>query len=322
MRTISAALEVHTAAHPVMLALDLLRCPETGGPLVAVKEGLAGPCGRIYPLTPEGVPLFADKFASADARRQEAHYEAIAAAYEANLRYPHTRAYLAHLDRAVLDALGTEPVGTLAEICCGTGEAFTLLAGRYERGVGVDISPPMLERAIVAHRGEPVTFAQGDATRLPLADVSFDTVVMLGGIHHVNDRAALFSEIARILQPGGRFLYREPLSDFAIWRWLRAVIYRLSPMLHHESERPLTWAETVPILARAGLETESWKTYGFFGFCVFMNSDVLVFNRLFRFIPGIAAIARIAARCDDWTLRLPGLSGAGLQVVGVARKPA
>lgn len=318
---VSVAVETDAPVSPVTPVLDLLRCPETGGPLVAVTAGLAGPGGHIYPFTPSGVPLFASASASADARRQETHYNAVASAYEANLRYPHTRAYLVHLDQAVLDAFGARRVGTVAEICCGTGEAFTLLAGRYDRGIGVDISPVMLDRAVTAHRGEPVAFVQGDATRLPLADAAFDAVVMLGGIHHVSDRAALFSEIVRILRPGGRFIYREPVSDLAIWRWLRAVIYRISPMLDPESERPLTWAETVPVLARTGFEIESWKTYGFFGFCLFMNSDVLVFNRLFRLIPGIAAIARTAARFDDWMLRLPGLAGAGLQVVGVARKP-
>jgi SAM-dependent methyltransferase len=156
---------------------------------------------------------------------------------------------------------------------------------------------------------------------LPVADASFDNVVMFGGIHHVNDRRKLFSEIHRILKPGGRFYFREPVSDFFLWRWLRAVIYRLSPALDHETERPLLYRETVPVLEEAGLRPEAWETYGFFGFCIFMNSDVLVFNRAFKFIPGIRAITRFFAWIDDLTVKLPGMSRAGLQVVGLARKP-
>ena len=76
------------------------------------------------------------------------------------------------------------------------------------------------------------------------------------------------------------------------------------------------------MLSEAGLVCRDWRTYGFLGFCLFMNSDVLVFNRLFRFLPGIRALTRFATRLDDWTLRLPGLAGAGLQVVGVAEKPS
>jgi hypothetical protein len=52
-----------------------------------------------------------------------------------------------------------------------------------------------------------------------------------------------------------------------------------------------------------------------------MNSDVLVFNRLFRFVPGIAALTRLSTRLDAWTSSLPGLARAGLQVIGVAEKP-
>jgi hypothetical protein len=91
-------------------------------------------------------------------------------------------------------------------------------------------------------------------------------------------------------------------------------------MLDAETERPLLWNETVPPLEDAGFQLAEWRTYGFLGFCFFMNSDVLIFNRAFRFIPGIRSITRAAVRLDDWTLRIPGLTHAGLQVIGVAEK--
>jgi len=124
-----------------------------------------------------------------------------------------------------------------------------------------------------------------------------------------------------VAQPGGRFLYREPVSDFVLWRALRAVIYRASPMLDPSTERPLLYEETVPVLERAGLRSLRYRTHGFLGFCLFMNSDVLVFNRLFQFVPGIGAITRAVAWLDEAVLRVPGLSRAGLQVVGLAERP-
>jgi SAM-dependent methyltransferase len=145
---------------------------------------------------------------------------------------------------------------------------------------------------------------------------------MLGGVHHVPARAELFDEIARILKPGGRFLYREPVSDFVLWRALRAMIYRMSPMLNQATERPLVYEETVPLLEHAGLRSIRYQTHGFFGFCLFMNSDVLFVNRLFRFVPGIRAITRASTRADEAILALPGLQRAGLQVVGMAQKTA
>ena len=117
-----------------------------------------------------------------------------------------------------------------------------------------------------------------------------------------------------MLRPGGRFLWREPVSDFLLWRAIRAVIYRLSPSLDYH--------KTLPPLQVAGFRLVEWRTYGFLGFCLLMNSDVLVFNRLFRLIPGIRAIARFMTRLDDLTAHVPGLRRAGLQVIGIAEKPA
>ncbi|MBO6782210.1 MAG: class I SAM-dependent methyltransferase [Alphaproteobacteria bacterium] len=267
-----------------------------------------------------GVPLFAESALSSDAEWQREHYDRIAAAYVEHLDYPHTEVYLAYLDKALDDAIGGRSLGTMAELCCGRGEAMRLLADRIEAGVGVDISEEMLNAAVREGVRAEWTFVQGDATSTPLADSSVDSVVMLGGIHHVNDRDGLFREVARVLRPGGRFYWREPVSDFWLWRALRALIYRLSPALDHETERPLRREETEPPLVAAGLELERWRTYGYAGFCLFMNSDVLIFNRAFRYLPGIRALTRFSVWLDDLVARAPAMRDRGLQVVGVARK--
>jgi hypothetical protein len=80
------------------------------------------------------------------------------------------------------------------------------------------------------------------------------------------------------------------------------------------------WDETVPVLKESGLELVTWTTHGFLGFCIFMNSDVLVFNRLFKYIPGIKIITRIAAYLDKSILKIPGFNRCGLQVIGSAKK--
>jgi ubiquinone/menaquinone biosynthesis C-methylase UbiE len=302
--------------------LAFLVCPVSHEPLRRERDTLVSLSGaHRYPVSPSGIPLFATAACSDDARRQQAHYDRVAATYLESLAYPHTEEYLRCLDDAWLQLLGDGTVGDVAEICCGRGEALRLLASRLDHGVGVDISLAMLEAARRDLRGPNLLFVQGDATRTPLPSERFDHVVMLGGIHHVNDRPALFREVFRVLKPGGRFVYREPVSDFFLWRWLRAVIYRASPALDHRTERPLRRAETVPLLEQAGFRSRLWRTCGFLGGALLLNSDVLVFNRLFRFVPGIRRLTRAVAELDEWTVRLPGLRHAGLYVIGMAEKP-
>jgi len=303
--------------------LRRLRCPVSGQTLHRDNGRLVGDGGgRAYDLTPEEIPLFAAAPRRVESRVQQAHYDRIAGVYVRNLTEPHTQEYSACFDRLLLKMIPPGPLGLVGEICCGRGEALRLLAGRLDLGaIGVDISQGMLSAAATDLADDHCLFVQGDATGLPLADEIFDHVFVLGGIHHVNDRPRMFAEIYRVLKPGGCFYWREPLDDFIGWRWLRAVIYRLSSTLDADTERPLRGGETRQQLRDAGLEVIRWQPCGLLGFCLFMNSDVLVVNRLWRYVPGIRRITRAFVALDQWMLRLPGLRHAGLQVVGAARKP-
>lgn len=226
-----------------------------------------------------------------------------------------------YLDEAFLQVTKAASLGQVAEICCGSGEAIRLLGNRLERAVGVDISVSMLEVARLKYPQPHFLFIQGDATQLPLQTGQFDSVFMLGGIHHVNNRQQLFAEIFRILKPGGQFYWREPVSDFFLWRWLRAIIYRISPNLDSQTERPLLYDETVIPLEQVGFQLKVWRTYGFVGYCLLMNSDVLVVNRLFRYLPGIRSFTKLMTHVDEITVKIPGLTRCGLIVIGMALKP-
>lgn len=301
--------------------LAILRCPITG-------EMLHQENGRLitesrthaYTLANNAIPLFAEDFCSKEAEIQKRHYDRIAEAYLANLGYPHTVTYMEYLDQALLDMVGPAPLGVVAELCCGRAEGLELFKEKYRKGLGLDISVAMLQAAMESHSNQKITFIQGDATCLPIGSNTIDTVLMLGGVHHVNNRLGLFQEISRVLRPGGRFIWREPANDLWLWRALRNVIYRISPTLDHETEHPLRRVETEKELIAADLTPECWNTYGFLGFCLFMNSDILVANRAFRFIPGIRNLVRAFVSLDEITRHIPGLHAKGLQAVGFARK--
>lgn len=271
-------------------------------------------------ITDEGIPLFAKDLCSNDGRKQAQHYDRVAQEYLTNLTYPHTQAYMTYLDDSLRSVVRTRKLGVTAEVCCGHGEALKLLENQIDYGVGVDVSLAMLKSAAKILPPSKFAFIQADATMLPIKDNTLDTVLMFGGIHHVRDRRKLFAEVSRVLIPGGRFIFREPVSDFFLWKLLRDVVYRVSPSLDHETERPLRYDETAPFLEQAGLRLEFWRTYGFLGFCIFMNSDILVFNRLFRFIPGISGLVTLVARMDEWIIRTISPKTLGLQVIGVATK--
>jgi len=82
--------------------------------------------------------------------------------------------------------------------------------------VGVDINPHGIEaaRARADRDGLAalVSFQAVDAGgRLPFADASFDSVFCNDSINHLPDRAAIVADWRRLLRPGGRVLFTDPI---------------------------------------------------------------------------------------------------------------
>ncbi len=102
----------------------------------------------------------------------------------------------------------------------GTGDGYTLALVRAARpgvtGVGVDFSAEMLALSRERFAGEPaVEIVEHDLDR-PLPDLGrFDLVVSSFAIHHCVDerKRALYGEIFRALEPGGRFLNLEHVDS-------------------------------------------------------------------------------------------------------------
>ncbi|HEX8148909.1 MAG TPA: methyltransferase domain-containing protein [Pyrinomonadaceae bacterium] len=132
---------------------------------------------------------------------------------------------------------------TVLEYGCGDGENTVALAARGAgRVISLDISPDLIE--IARRRLEvngvvgDVEFVVGSAHDVPLPDESVDVVFGIAILHHL-DLGLAAREVRRVLRPGGRAIFQEPVRSSPLMRAARKLIpYKgedVSPF-----ERPLT----------------------------------------------------------------------------------
>lgn len=98
----------------------------------------------------------------------------------------------------------------ILEVGCGSAPVARWLADQGAEVVGLDLSDGMLARAAQIGRrvGLEVPLVQADAGRLPFQDDSFDLACSaFGAVPFVADSAALMAEVARVLRPGGRWVF-------------------------------------------------------------------------------------------------------------------
>ena len=113
--------------------------------------------------------------------------------------------------RKVLSYIPDNFAGKLLDVPVGTG-VFT--AAKYARMlradiIGLDYSQDMLKQARVRFREERIgncRLIQGDVGALPFADSTFDIVLSMNGFHAFPDKEKAYSEVNRVLKPGGRLV--------------------------------------------------------------------------------------------------------------------
>jgi SAM-dependent methyltransferase len=119
--------------------------------------------------------------------------------------------------REACDLLSLGPGQHLLEVACGSGGVTCALAKRSGATcTGVDINVHGIAAAKAgAERDELsslVSFQVADAGQdLPFTDGSFDAVFCNDAINHLPDRLAVLRDWHRLLRPGGRVLFTDPV---------------------------------------------------------------------------------------------------------------
>jgi len=154
-----------------------------------------------------------------------------------------------HMDWAGKDVL---------DLGCAGGFMAEALADRGARVTGIDPAAEAIEaaRAHARQTARPISYDVGVGEALPYPSAAFDAVVCVDVLEHVADLDKVLSEVARVLRPGGRFLYdtinRNPLARLATITMAEDVL-GLLPKGTHDPAMFITPAELRSALARAGL---------------------------------------------------------------------
>lgn len=132
------------------------------------------------------------------------------------------------VEAALLDAVADVSIRTLLDVGTGTGRVLELFADRIEFGIGIDLSPQMLN--VARSRLDDVvhcTVRHGDVYDLEVERASVDVAILHHVLHFLDDPAAAIDQAARCLRPGGRLLIvdfashpNEHMRDEFAHRWL------------------------------------------------------------------------------------------------------
>lgn len=124
------------------------------------------------------------------------------------------------------DARGTRALSDALDVGCGEGLGTRVLAGRFTRIVGVDISANMIRRAR-RHADRAgllnAAYIEADIRCLPFPDHSFDLVTSTSLVYFLPDPVGALREMARVCRPGGRVASFDPAKDLTLRRAVAAI---------------------------------------------------------------------------------------------------
>lgn len=170
-----------------------------------------------------------------------------------------------HYESALMERLGGRLDGMrVLEIGCGRGVGTEIVFERFGAAAvdAFDVDPDMVARArrrLRRYPPERLRVFVGDAAAVEAGDASYDAVVDFGIIHHVPGWRRAVAEVARVLRPGGLFLFEEVTRQALSRRFYRTFL------LHPPPENWFSAEEFVEELERRGIRARGNTVEWFFG---------------------------------------------------------
>jgi ubiquinone/menaquinone biosynthesis C-methylase UbiE len=135
---------------------------------------------------------------------------------------------------ALFEHIDLPPQPRCLEIGCGQGAVTRLLVERFgAQAVATDFDPEQVAVAQqrLADLDEPVEFRVVDARAMPFDDAQFDGVFSFGVLHHIlRGWRQVIAETARVLRPGGWFVFTDMVVSPRAGRLVRRLLPRLDQL--------------------------------------------------------------------------------------------
>jgi len=151
------------------------------------------------------------------------------------------------------------------EVSCGHGGGASWITRTLQPAsyTGLDLNPTGIAFCTQRHRVPQLSFKQGNAQRLPFPDGSLDAVINVEASHCYPDFPGFLAEVARVLRPGGHFLYADFRFRDGFAEWESAI-----------AQTPMQLIQTRDICTEVlrGMETNAAR------------SEALICQRLPRFL--------------------------------------
>jgi ubiquinone/menaquinone biosynthesis C-methylase UbiE len=140
-------------------------------------------------------------------------------------------------NRFILRQMGDIRGKLLLDLGCGAGENSVYFAKKGARCVATDYSPGMVDVALklAVANGVKIEGRTANAMALDFPDNTFDLVYASNLLHHIPDPKIALKEMHRVLKPGGKACFWDPLKHNPVINVYR----RMATEVRTEDEMPL-----------------------------------------------------------------------------------